>query len=226
MLIPVVIAAGFFSLWGRSTRLAACLVLGASPLSVGFGAGVSDWVRGQPALLGRGNPRPASASIDPATRLPRRLVGGCLVEGDEWVFEGTHNLALRALTLVFGHASGTYDGPLPVRQDAQEALRAAESLARETLATRVVPVGGRQVVLAAGVGGRLATACKQSSHVRVAIWRDRVLLVEFGDAHWDEFGDGQIAAIDIERGLPLRYFYGRGCGWKPRLPRPWTPTTR
>lgn len=97
--------------------VAILLVCLANPLSFFFFRGMADYAGGKPALRGMGLPGPEHANIDPETRC-RRLTGGCLVSGHEWVAIVPHNFALRTLAFLLGPPADTYDGPYPTREEA------------------------------------------------------------------------------------------------------------
>ena len=58
-----------------------------------------------------------------------------------------------------------------------------------------------------GLGRRLTKACRSAEVHRMTLWRAQMLLIEV--LHWaDSEWPGQVIAVDIARGLPVRYFLG------------------
>ena len=179
------------ALW-RAIRMrsmaAILLVCLANPLSFFFFHGVADYAGGRPALRGMGLPGPEHANIDPETRC-RRIPGGCVIHGHEWVAIVPHNFALHALSLLLGPPADTYDGPYPTKQEAVAA------------STPGTPVSAGEFV-----SGRIPTASGMVSIDRNTIEKlGRFIFPLSGYASGDPFEDEQMyAALLRERCLILR----------------------
>lgn len=98
-----------------------------NPLTVFFIIGIADYCSGTPELHFMGLPNIETYNLDRSSRCFHRG-GGCLVSDDEWVQIIPHNTALRLLSLVFGPASQTYDGPYPTKEDALNFISDAPSI--------------------------------------------------------------------------------------------------
>jgi hypothetical protein len=226
LLLPAVL---LWCLMRKRLYLALAVVF-LNAVTLGFVEGIAAWAVGGASMLGTGYPWSRNASIDPFTRLPFRS-SGCIVRGDEWVRMAPHNAGIELMTLLFGPSPGAYRGPIPSEKEARAAVEGGTVIDWRDLA-------GGQIRLNEGLGARidpkvgtaLLGACylldpqndsssgPVSGSIRAALWQNRVLLVELGE---DEVRDPelkrQLAALDVERGVPFRYFAGNSCDDQPRL---------
>ncbi len=99
--------------WSRGWALAFAL---ANPLILGSVLPITSYFRGTAALGFHGLPGHYAYNLDRETRLPRRG-GGCVIDGDEWLFDDWNNTILKACVKVFGPMRGTPQGPYPSEAD-------------------------------------------------------------------------------------------------------------
>lgn len=125
------------------------LLLG-NPLGFWFVEGLVDYAKGAPTLRYMGLPAIEFYNIDPKTRCFRRT-GGCVVDGDEWVSQGSHNLGVLALATVFGTPSRSYDGPYPTREEALAMVAGSPKLNMSEFVKGRIMVGDRSLELEPGM---------------------------------------------------------------------------
>lgn len=160
---PVLVGGAAAWLVSERRRVAALLVVLASPFTPGAVGGAVDYGRGTFAVTGVGlYDDDFSDTVEPWTRAERRTLG-CVVSGNEWVWTGPYNLVGYALIGVLGPMAGAYVGPYPGWPTVDAALAVAPGLSAEVLrGDRVVVAGGPAVDLPAGCGAVLLDAADAS----------------------------------------------------------------
>lgn len=225
VLLPFVLVGGIAWLSRRRHCASVAVVLLLSPLSFSFAYGVSDYWRDGASMLTVGLQNSGSTFIDSYTRLPI-ATHGCLVSGNEWVLDVPHDTALRLLTMVAGPPAGTYDGPIPTEEQARRALHGARILDWRELARDEVEIAGRHVELQRWLGPSMVHAVYSFDPLRdespsslapdglihAGLWRDRVLLVELRDRHFDD-APSHVALVDTASGRLIGHFPGTGIGY-------------
>jgi len=116
-LIPVALGYGLVVVIRERAWALLVLLVVANPFAVFSVNGARDYVAGAPSLRSMGLPGTEFSNVDPETRCFTHT-GGCLVQGDEWVFILPHNLTLRVLCAAFGPPARSYDGPYPDKHEA------------------------------------------------------------------------------------------------------------
>ncbi len=158
--------------------------------------------------------------VSPRTRL-QATSSGCIVFGGEWMLQRPNNLVLAVLTSVFGPMRGAYDGPYPSEGEVEMALRGAFALALSEVQSDRVVLAGREIRLRPGLGQQLADALRvaqREQSVAAALWRDRVLVLQFS-SFLEELGESTLLAlVDTQSGKIIAY---RGDALHWRLPRQW-----
>lgn len=190
-------------------------LLATSPFMVVTCFAVTNYARGTARLWTVGLPSRAFYNVDPDTRYQYRS-SGCIVTGGEWVLQAPNNLTLRALRLLLGSMPGAYDGPYPDDHDVNQALASGTELTWSSLRGESIAVAGRNFRLQPGVGSRLAETYEAISdevccRPLVAVWEDRVLLVQL-----------KSPLDDIDSANPLRVLIdgatGKVIAYQGRLP--------
>lgn len=192
VLIPLLVVIGVIVGACRSVGwICLSLLLLANPLTVFFVLGIVDYSMGAPCLQFRGLPTIESFNVDRETRC-FRSGGGCCIFGNEWVFDGSHNLALEFMCAVFGPPSRAYDGPYPTREEALEIVSLAPELNRDDFVEGRIEVGGESMKMdAAMIGSWLEDAGmdwglpeigdpsggKSGMHVQAAVFARRCLVL-------------------------------------------------
>ena len=149
--VPIVLFALLIATrrWGL---VALCALL--SPMTLSFAAGVAGYCTGTATINGMGLPGTGYHNLDPELRCGRST-GGCLVNGGEILTDPPHNLAVVALTRLFGPQPGAYTGPYPTESEAKAALASAPPVSIDLLLKDQVDVAQPPVKLDAGVGAGL-----------------------------------------------------------------------
>lgn len=106
----------------RSVRLT-LLTCFASPYAIAFFFALPSYVSGTGSIQGTGH-RSQTYALDRYTRAPRSTIG-CIVSGNEWVWQEPNNLALRMMAALFGPLPGSYRGPYPTAAEARDTLASA-----------------------------------------------------------------------------------------------------
>lgn len=236
LLVPVLLWGLWWArrntLWGS----AAVMVL-LNPLTLPFAVGVAAWHRDGSHMMSVGLQQSSSSFVHHATRLPV-ATSGCVVSGNEWVAQLPYNAAIKLMTYAFGPPRGTYQGPIPTEETARATLAEAGMVTDwRSLSRDRVTVGGRDIQLQQWLGPALLDACyafdpfsaesnpsraPEPGTIRVATWKNQVLLIELKDA-WSLIGDGgvsHVAVVDLESGRVFGHFEGARCRG---LPLPWQP---
>lgn len=121
-----------FVVWLVCITLAAChrrfrlalLACVASPYAVAFFFALLSYASGTGSIMGTGHPAWTYA-LDRYTRAPP-TTSGCIVSGNEWVWQESNNLALRMMATLFGPMPGSYQGPYPTAAEATDTLANAD----------------------------------------------------------------------------------------------------
>ena len=204
--------------WGL---MALCALL--SPMTLSFAAGVAGYCTGTATIRGMGLPGTGYFNIDPDLRCGRST-GGCLVNGGEILTDPPHNLAVVALTRLFGPQPGAYTGPYPTESEAKAALASAPPVSIDLLLKDQVDVTQPPVKLDAGVGAGLLKRTQigmfyeqrtdpfarefldELGPVRAATFRGTCLLLRIPEPN---AGSAMIVLLDTATGRPFAY-YGEG----------------
>ena len=209
------------------------LVLSAalSPLGVGFVVGVVSYCIGNARVQGMGLPGLGYYNLDPELRCERSS-GGCLVNGGEVLTQAPNNVAVVALTRLFGPQPGAYIGPYPSETQAKGALASAGAVSVEALLRDRVDLTQPPIRLDRGVGagllerlqltlagGQLDAFSRQTlkdlGPIRATLYQSQCLIlrVPMHEA-------AMIVLIDTKTGRPFAY-YGEGQFHQRYPPVPW-----
>jgi hypothetical protein len=194
-----------------------------SPFGVAVIWAAASYSAGKARLWTVGLPTVELANVSPSTRL-QTVSSGCLVSGGEWAIQVPNNAMLLVMTSLFGAMPGAYDGPYPSDAEVDEALRVAVPVPLAAVQADRVIVGGREVRLRPGLGGRLVDATMGSLATppapRGSILKGRVLALRFFGGDDEEYFPAPVLIlIDTETGKVIAY---RGATLQRRLPRQWT----
>jgi hypothetical protein len=217
----------------------ACVLL--SPPVLAFALGVADYCRGRARLVSPGLPGTTSFNLDPDLRCGW-ATSGCLVYGNEWVTQSPNNLAVSAMTRLFGPQRGAYTGAYPTEEEAVAAVAGAPAVPVSQVVADAINVGGRTVRLDRGVGAGLlagggrgyydpslpgeaaAVAPDESGPIRAAVWKDACLVLRIPAGAMNEPGEpvqaACVAVCDLRTGRPFAY-YAEGRYYHRFPPVPW-----
>jgi len=224
---------------GRWRAAVLCVLL--SPPVLAFGLGVANYCRGAARLAEAGLPGTTFHNLDPDLRCGR-ATSGCLVSGNEWVTQWPNNLAVSAMTGLFGPQRGAYTGPYPTEEEALAAVAGAPAVPVSHVVADAIGVGDRTVRLDAGVGaGLLAGAGRgcydpslpgeaaavfpeETGPIRAAVWKDACLVLRIPAGAMQEPGEpvqaACVAVCDLTTGRPFAY-YAEGRYYHRFPPVPW-----
>ena len=156
LVIPIMATGVVFNLLQRRfVHIAVILII--SPFALSYAQGVIDYLDGSARIRGMGLPSTESLNVDPVYRC-ERSTGGCVVSGNEWIFQDPYNGVVRFMISTFGPMKGSYDGPFPTKKQVFAALPQAVEVAIDDLANGLVDVQGTTVRLDTGVGSGLFRA--------------------------------------------------------------------
>jgi len=220
-LLPLLLIYGITRLLLTRALLMLSILLIANPFCLGLVIGVSSYLKGQPYLLGMGLPGTEHANIDPATRC-FRATGGCVIRGNEWVFQLPHNFAVRTMAMTMGPPSGSYDGPYPTREEASKAVADGEPVRTADFATGRVELPTGTIQLDSTIAEQILEHCipnfwyselldeeDEQSHGRLTatLWQDRCLILRWqGKLLMDEGSGEVVVLIDIETSRPFAIY--------------------
>jgi hypothetical protein len=197
------------------------LLLTLSPLGFSFAFGVIDYCRGRAELRYSGYPSPTGNNLDPELRCGRST-GGCLVYGDEWMFQEPYNGAVRLATTWFGPMPGTYTGPYPTETEAIAAVAEGVPIPAEELLEDRVPLAGEVFRLDSGVGQGLVRSYRfhhllaeearaptiKYEPVKAVLWQKECIILSIPAD--PEYGQAQKSAMIVlvarDRGRPFAYY--------------------
>lgn len=135
--------------WG--VTLTACLV---SPFAASIVFATLRYASGTGYVMTVGLITPPGPYLDHDLRCPV-CSSGCLVHENEWVWQGSNNLAMRTLTRVFGPQRGSYAGAFPDDDAADRATKAGTVIPFADLAADRVTIDGKTLSLPLGTASRL-----------------------------------------------------------------------
>lgn len=219
--------------WGmvRADRFTRWLLLVSSPLTLIIGLGIAQYFRGAATLQTAGLPETTFHNLDPVTRCGR-TGGGCIVCGNEWLWDSLHNITIEILVWSFGYSRGTYTGPYPTKEEAQTALASAHMVSWADLRKDEVPLSADLIRLQAGVGAVLCDRAQRflfspedlgrdELKVRGILWRNECLILRI-PVNPNDPGSAMIVLVSRTAGRPFAY-YGEGEYYHRFPPVPWTP---
>jgi hypothetical protein len=203
----------------RYRSLAALLVL--SPLGATFLLGAAHYCLGIAKLRSMGYPSATGNNLDPEIRCGRST-GGCVVHGDEWMYLGPHNAAVRAMSTLFGPMPGTYTGPYPTESQAIAIAAEGAPVSPQELIEDRVTIAGRVCHLDKGVGQRLLRnvrfhyllhpqdrpAGSTPEPIRAALFEEECIILRipaepmFGEHE----NSAMIVLLSRSRGRPFAYY--------------------
>jgi hypothetical protein len=237
LLMPVV-PVGLLGAW-RWRAAVLCVLL--SPPVLAFALGVAAYCRGRACLAESGLPGTTFHNLDPGLRCGR-ATSGCIVSGNKWVTQSPNNLAVSAMTRLFGPQRGAYTGPYPTEDEALAAAAAAPVVPVSQVILDAIVVGDRTVRLDRGVGAGLlagagrgcydpslpgeaaALSPEETGRVRAAVWKDACLVLRIPAGPVHEPGEPAqaacIAVCDLRTGRPFAY-YADGRYYHRFPPVPW-----
>jgi hypothetical protein len=215
---PILVA--FVAWLAVRRRFASIAVLSlTSPLLFASALATFGYVRGTALLRTVGESDPSLRNVDPTTRY-QWTTSGCLVDGSEWVINEPNNATLYLLQALFGPMPGAYSGPYPSELEAQNALRSAPRASWKELVSGML-LGRRPIRLRQGLGEALASALSTRPPPVVALFQDRVLLLESEPTDGITEAEPLILLIDARSGKLIAYF-GTPPLYPRKLPLPWT----
>jgi hypothetical protein len=151
--IPIILAAAIVYV-RRKRFVSFALILVLTPFTVFSTLGVVDYARGTARIARSGLPSTRFGNVDPVYR-HERASRGCLVYGNEWVFDSTYSATVFTLIKTIGPMRGSYLGPYPTEQQATAALLLAKPIQVNQLQNDIVTLGTNSYTLDAGVGAGL-----------------------------------------------------------------------
>jgi hypothetical protein len=221
--VPLWIAVTTFlvkaKLWRRLLVL-----LSVSPVAVVSVLAAGSFIRGRARLLAVGYPAIELANVDPGTRL-QTVSSGCMVDGSEIVSHLPNNIVVRLLSSLTP-MPGSYQGPYPSRDEARHALRTASELNADELEADELHVGGKAFSLRNHLGHQIGVALgtQPTPKLRVALWKDTVLILQFDAANRYESELDEtatvLALVDARTGKIFAYYGASALAH--RLPSQWT----
>ena len=207
-----------------------------SPIVVFPAQGVVDYARGVGRLRFSGLPKFEAYNIDHVYRC-EWAGGGCRIDGNEWLTQGSYNYALRTMIAILGPMPGSYIGPYPNEDECRAALQNAEEVDLKELTRDRVVLASGAVRLDAGVGRRLvreslwdlavldsqwAASCRAEGGPITGVMHRGCLLLRVPVFPPDEPGDAVpalIVVLDPGRGRPFAYYrYCTECRHMPCFP--------
>jgi len=227
LLIPPLLGFGLIKSWRRHAWLPALLLLIANPLGVFFMGGLVDYAGGAPTLRSMGLPSREFFNIDRESRCFRRT-GGCVVSGNEWVFEVPHNLGVQISVAMFGPPSRSYDGPYPTKDEALKLVSAAPKLDVAEFNKGRIPNGNASIQLDPAMverllddmgsdlvlGDQLDGEASKSS-VQASVFEGRCLIIRFVDfvpfpTTTESNVRDSMVLIDLKVLRPFAYYGNKG----------------
>ena len=199
--------------------LLAVLLVGATPASLCFCWGVSDYMSGNAILQYPGIPGTKSGNLDPDLRCGRSSTG-CFVVGNEWVTQTPYNCAVRLCTTSFGWMSGTYEGPYPTETEAKTAVANGSVVSVGELRSDRISFDGVSYQLDNEVGGRLLDRLKfpdmylfedegeNAPDITAVVWKQQCLVLHIPVVSRSENTPSSAAIVLISRsaGRPFAYY--------------------
>ena len=222
LLLPLALVFGG-SLAGRRRwwLIGVCLLL--SPMSVGFVVGAVSYSAGRARIQGMGLPGVGYHNLDPELRC-ERATGGCLVNGGEFLTQTPNNVAIVALTRLFGPQPGAYTGPYPDEVQAKLAMASASPVSVVPLLVNdQVDLTEPPIKLDCGVGAGLLrelqltvrgnklddfsrSTLDTAGPIRAAQYKGQCLILRVPNYSND---GAMIVLLDTVAGRPFAY-YGEG----------------
>jgi len=215
-LVPGLVGMVVYALMRRRyVSLAAVVLL--NPLFIAFLLGCRSYLKGAPTLYGMGLPRIEYFNIDPDTRC-FKSTGGCLVRGNEWVFQVPSNFAVRLLAKLWGPAQGCYDGPYPTTAQALARLASdSVDLGWEDFINDRIPLGERVVSIEPETGKEILRGLQfyleleeDRPTISAALFQDRCLIARIKSANEQRLSvsgvKDYIIFFDTQNGMPFAYY--------------------
>ncbi|MBL8826734.1 MAG: hypothetical protein JNM18_07080 [Planctomycetaceae bacterium] len=180
---------------------------------------VLDYQTGDVHLRYSGLPGTEFFNIDPVYRC-ENVTYGCVVSGNEWVYQDPYNAAARFLITQFGFAKGSYLGPYPTEADVHSALADADFIDPLVFAQDKVQLSSRTVPLDKAVGLRLMRACGydlgrdgrieggrlKPKFIKAKRWNTGCVIIQIQNEWLVDKPHAMIAVIDAQTGRPFAYY--------------------
>jgi hypothetical protein len=224
-IVPIALFLVFFACTRRNALPVVALLV--SPLGIAFLIGASRWFSERPGLVGSGLPSAAAFNLDRDTRLWHNI-GGCVVSGNEWVFEMPHNAGLRLMRLIAG-APATYRGTYPSESEALALTGKAPTTPAKTFFDGVLLVDDGELKIGAKVAELIVRDLGQDEwdaeeilakgHVTASVVNQECLIVRVtseGEYFRETKRDGAML-FDFKTMLPFARYSFQGT--LPRIPR-------
>jgi hypothetical protein len=211
----------------RGAWLPLLLLLLANPLAVWFFHGMVDYAKGAPKLHGMGLPEIEDFNIDRETRcFPQ--TGGCLISGNEWVAQDSHNLGVRALVAACGFPRRSYDGPYPEKEEALRAVAGTPKLDLAEFAKGRMVASGRRIEMDPKMLGKFASTAMMfglmdgavpdddsGTFVQAVVFKERCLILRYMEpdllpATTLSRGQDFLVLIDMKCLRPFAYYWIQG----------------
>jgi hypothetical protein len=229
-IIPILVLACYFAVRVRSAVPLAVLFV--NPLAVAFVIGAVEWSRPRPAFVGPGLPSPSASNLDRDSRIWWNI-GGCIVYGNEWVYDAPHNFGLRSAAKLFGPPRGTYHGVYPTVKEVEMLTEKADVTPNAVFFGGTVVADGKQVVIGKSCAELIRRDLGQDlfdedgvlfkGKVTAALVNSECLIIrivsdgDFFSGNGDEHRRDAAMLIDVTSMLPFaRYSL---AGSLPRIPR-------
>ena len=213
----------FVSIRAR-TWLAIIALLILNPVTWYFFDGIVDYQQGSPTLRFRGYPSFEAFNLDRATRASP-TGSGCVIHGNEWIYQGMHNRGVRLMVKTFGPPAKSYAGVYPTKEEALQFIADAPlTPVGEFYAGKLRTANGSvtldPTMVAAIVDGFWLGSQWEEPEIQVRCAEiDRQCLITRLTApgvHEGTFID-LLILFDLSNGRPFAY-YAIGEGWNLHFP--------
>lgn len=176
-IIPIFCAAGILAMMLRNTLPLIVLLL--SPMTVAFAFGVGQWFSARPSLVGHGLPAAWASNLDQRSRVWLGI-GGCKVNGSEWVYDDPYNSGLRLTVALLGPPKAAYRGVYPTIDEVKRFTEGTQMTPAEKFFDGIVLVDGKEM----RIGERYAESIRR----------------DLGQDDWDRegvFATGKVVSVNV-----------------------------
>jgi hypothetical protein len=224
LIVPFLAIAATFSISKRAFWPVIALAF-LNPLSVFFAGGMVSYLRGTPTLDFMGLPGIESFNVDRTTRCFRNG-GGCLMDGDEWVFLTPHNTSIKLMASVFGPPRRGYNGPYPTKGEAFKEVKDTKPFSNDLFTQGRVLVGDKEIELGQNVTEKLMKGLQFYSDslyemvygkfvVQAVLYHERCLILRLYQIRSDQINDKDLGKdvmvlFDLQNARPFAYFRVKG----------------